>query len=152
MVERFFAEITRKRIRRGVFKSVAELESAIMTYLDNHNAAPKALRLDQDRQRNLPKGGQGETSVRSHNTSGRWRDGHNEATQHPGSSTALSAARFLPQRDSDLTSSREGEDGRRRSQTCSSRGTITLCAVPVISMQRHVEGRCGTEFGPLKVS
>ena len=41
MVERFFAEITQKRIRRGVFRSVAELESAIMTYLDNHNAAPK---------------------------------------------------------------------------------------------------------------
>ena len=41
MVERFFGEITRKRIRRGVFKSVAELESAIMLYLENHNAAPK---------------------------------------------------------------------------------------------------------------
>ena len=41
MVERFFAEITRKRIRRGVFKSVAELQAAIMTYLDNHNAHPK---------------------------------------------------------------------------------------------------------------
>jgi transposase len=41
MVERFFAEISRKRIRRGVFKSVADLEAAIMTYLDNHNADPK---------------------------------------------------------------------------------------------------------------
>src|SRR5437667_987742 len=41
MVERFFAEITRKRIRRGVFKSVAELQSAIMEYLENHNADPK---------------------------------------------------------------------------------------------------------------
>jgi len=41
MVERFFGEITRKRIRRGVFTSVAELESAIMLYLENHNAAPK---------------------------------------------------------------------------------------------------------------
>jgi transposase len=41
MVERFFAEITRKRIRRGVFHSVAELNSAIMEYLDNHNAEPK---------------------------------------------------------------------------------------------------------------
>jgi transposase len=41
MVERFFAEITRKRIRRGVFKSVAELEAAIMIYLENHNADPK---------------------------------------------------------------------------------------------------------------
>jgi hypothetical protein len=29
LVERFFAEITGKRIRRGVFKSVAELEAAI---------------------------------------------------------------------------------------------------------------------------
>jgi hypothetical protein len=35
MVERFFAEITRKRIRRGVFKSVDELKQAIMDYLDN---------------------------------------------------------------------------------------------------------------------
>ena len=41
MVERFFAEITRTRIRRGVFTSVAELKSAIMDYLENHNADPK---------------------------------------------------------------------------------------------------------------
>ena len=41
MVERFFAEITRKRIRRGIFKSVDELEKAIMDYLQNHNADPK---------------------------------------------------------------------------------------------------------------
>jgi transposase len=40
-VERFFAEITEKRIRRGVFRSVKELERAIMDYLDDHNAAPK---------------------------------------------------------------------------------------------------------------
>ena len=41
MVERFFAEITRKRIRRGTFNSVAELKTAIMEYLENHNADPK---------------------------------------------------------------------------------------------------------------
>jgi transposase len=41
MVERFFAEITRKRIRRGAFKSVAELKSAIMEYLEKHNVDPK---------------------------------------------------------------------------------------------------------------
>ena len=41
MVERFFAEITRKRIRRGVFTSVAALKAAIMEYLQNHNADPK---------------------------------------------------------------------------------------------------------------
>jgi transposase len=41
MVERFFAEITRKRIRRGAFNSVAELKNAIMEYLHKHNADPK---------------------------------------------------------------------------------------------------------------
>jgi transposase len=41
LVERFFAEISGKRIRRGAFKSVAELEAAIHDYLAKHNAAPK---------------------------------------------------------------------------------------------------------------
>jgi transposase len=41
LVERFFAEITTKRIRRGAFASVAELEEAIHDYLDRRNAAPK---------------------------------------------------------------------------------------------------------------
>lgn len=40
-VERFFGLITDKRIRRGAFKSVGELETAIMDYLDHHNAQPK---------------------------------------------------------------------------------------------------------------
>jgi transposase len=40
-VERFFGRITEDRIRRGVFKSVAELKLAIQQYLDNHNADPK---------------------------------------------------------------------------------------------------------------
>jgi transposase len=40
-VERFFGLITEHRIRRGVFRSVAELEAAIQEYLDNHNADPK---------------------------------------------------------------------------------------------------------------
>ena len=41
LVERFFAQITDKRIRRGVFRSVAELEEAISDYLECHNAAAK---------------------------------------------------------------------------------------------------------------
>jgi transposase len=41
LVERFFAEITTKRIRRGTFTSVAELKGAIHDYLDRHNANPK---------------------------------------------------------------------------------------------------------------
>src|SRR5277367_5083111 len=40
-VERFFGLITEDRIRRGVFKSVSELETAIQDYLDNHNANPQ---------------------------------------------------------------------------------------------------------------
>jgi len=40
-VERFFGLITGDAIRRGVFKSVAELETTIQDYLDNHNVDPK---------------------------------------------------------------------------------------------------------------
>lgn len=41
MVERWFREITDKRIRRGSFKSVPELIDAITTYLENHNQNPR---------------------------------------------------------------------------------------------------------------
>jgi transposase len=41
LVERLFAEITRQRIRRGVFKSVAELEAAIDAWIADRNAHPK---------------------------------------------------------------------------------------------------------------
>ena len=40
-VERFFAQITERRIRRGAFRSVAELETAIETYLRTHNRQPR---------------------------------------------------------------------------------------------------------------
>jgi transposase len=40
MVERWFGEITRKRIRRGTFRSVKELVAAITTYLQHYNQAP----------------------------------------------------------------------------------------------------------------
>lgn len=43
-VERFFAQITEKRIRRGVFKTVKALEEAIEAYLAEHNANPKPFR------------------------------------------------------------------------------------------------------------
>ena len=41
MVERFFRDITDKRIRRGIFTSVPELENAINEYIALHNANPK---------------------------------------------------------------------------------------------------------------
>jgi transposase len=40
-VERFFAKITEKQIRRGVFRSVAALEKAIMEFLAAHNENPR---------------------------------------------------------------------------------------------------------------
>jgi transposase len=47
-VERFFGEITEKRIRRGAFRSVAALEAAIREYLEHHNASPKPFRWTAD--------------------------------------------------------------------------------------------------------
>jgi transposase len=41
LVERWFAELTHKRIRRGVFRSVKDLEAAIREYIDVHNEDPK---------------------------------------------------------------------------------------------------------------
>ncbi len=40
-IERWFAELTRKQIQRGVHRSVAELEADIMAFIDAHNDDPK---------------------------------------------------------------------------------------------------------------
>ncbi|MFZ0693795.1 MAG: IS630 family transposase [Alphaproteobacteria bacterium] len=42
LVERWFAALTEKQIRRGVHRSVRELETAIKTYLGTCNESPKA--------------------------------------------------------------------------------------------------------------
>ena len=47
-VERFFAEITEKRIRRGAFRSVAALKKAILEYLDHHNSNSKPFQWTAD--------------------------------------------------------------------------------------------------------
>ena len=41
LVERFFAEITDKAIRRGVFKNVRELEGAIQRFIETRNRSPR---------------------------------------------------------------------------------------------------------------
>jgi transposase len=41
LVERWFALLTEKQIRRGVFRSTRELETAIRNYLKNYNDQPK---------------------------------------------------------------------------------------------------------------
>jgi transposase len=43
-VERFFALITDKKIRRGVYRSVADLKADIAAFIDQHNAQPKPFR------------------------------------------------------------------------------------------------------------
>ena len=41
LVERWFALLTEKQIRRGVHRSTRELETAIRAYLALHNETPK---------------------------------------------------------------------------------------------------------------
>jgi transposase len=41
MVERFFRDLTEKRLRRGAFRDVEELITAIGDYIDKHNKSPK---------------------------------------------------------------------------------------------------------------
>ena len=41
MVERFFRDITERRIRRSAFASLANLKSAIIDHFAVHNANPK---------------------------------------------------------------------------------------------------------------
>ena len=40
-LERFFAELTQRRLRRGTFTHVRQLEQAIHDYLDHHNRDPR---------------------------------------------------------------------------------------------------------------
>ncbi len=42
LVERWFREITDKRIRRGVFRNVQQLIDAVMDYVEHHNENPTA--------------------------------------------------------------------------------------------------------------
>ena len=41
MVERFFRDLTHKRLRRSVFHDVEDLIQAIRAYIDHHNRQPK---------------------------------------------------------------------------------------------------------------
>jgi transposase len=40
-VEGFFAKLTRRRLKRGVFRSIAELQTAILRFIDDANHDPK---------------------------------------------------------------------------------------------------------------
>jgi transposase len=49
-VERWFAELTRKRLRRGVHTSVRQVD--IRAFVDRHNQNPQALQMDHVRRPN----------------------------------------------------------------------------------------------------
>ena len=40
-VETFFAALTRRRLKRGGFHSIVDLQAAINRYIDEHNQRPK---------------------------------------------------------------------------------------------------------------
>lgn len=42
LIERWFRDLTQQRLKRGMFRSVAELQQAIQQDIDHHNANPKA--------------------------------------------------------------------------------------------------------------
>jgi len=50
-VEGFFAKLTRRRLKRGVFRSLVELQTAINRFIQEHNDDPKpfAWTADPDR-------------------------------------------------------------------------------------------------------
>ena len=41
LVERWFAELTNKQLRRGAYQSVSQLKAAIQAFIDVHQANPK---------------------------------------------------------------------------------------------------------------
>jgi len=51
LVERWFAELTRRKLRRSAHRSVTELEADIRKWINEWNKDPRPARLDQDRRR-----------------------------------------------------------------------------------------------------
>jgi transposase len=51
-VEGFFATLTKRRLKRGVFRSAADLQAAINRFLEEHNQQIEALHLDRRSRQN----------------------------------------------------------------------------------------------------
>jgi hypothetical protein len=47
-VEGFFAKLTRRRLKRGVFRSIVELQAAINRFLRETNEQPRPFRWTKD--------------------------------------------------------------------------------------------------------
>ena len=67
-VEGFFAKLTRRRLKRGVFRSIVDLQAAINRLIDEANRDPKPFvwTADPDKINTLIAGGEG--GIRTHGT------------------------------------------------------------------------------------
>lgn len=65
LVERFFGLLTEKQLKRGVFTSVKELETAINQFLEQHNEAPKPFVWTKSVEEILEKVGRAKTALRN---------------------------------------------------------------------------------------
>ena len=64
-VESFFATLTRRRLRRGAFHSLVDLQAAINRYLDEHNRRPKPFVWTADPDRIIAKVNRGHQALAS---------------------------------------------------------------------------------------
>jgi transposase len=65
-VEGFFATLTRRRLQRGVFRSLVDLQAAINRYLGEHNRKPKPFVWTADPDRIIEKLNRGHQVIASH--------------------------------------------------------------------------------------
>jgi hypothetical protein len=64
-VEGFFANLTRRRLQRGVFHSLVDLQAAINRYLTEHNCSPKPFTWTADPDRIIEKINRGHQAIAS---------------------------------------------------------------------------------------
>jgi hypothetical protein len=67
-VETFFATLTRRRLQRGAFHSLVDLQAAINRYLDEHNQCPKPFVWTADPDRIIDKVNRGYQALASHHS------------------------------------------------------------------------------------
>jgi hypothetical protein len=73
MVWGFFATLTRRRLQRGAFRSLVDLQAAINRYLGEHNRKPKPFVWTADPDRIIEKVNRGHQMVASESLEGhRW--------------------------------------------------------------------------------
>ncbi|MCB9492250.1 MAG: IS630 family transposase [Dehalococcoidia bacterium] len=68
VIERFFRDLDQKRLKRGAFRSVRQLEDAIKGYIDAHNEEPKPIVWTATVEKILDKVGRARAALDNHQT------------------------------------------------------------------------------------